>query len=114
MSRWCCSDQKPKSSSTQKSLNFSVILGDAKIRYFTSAFPGRSFVYVRSLSFSFVKFCSSVYYISRFPSLLSLSCPKFSCLQLKSPVSIVLSWRVQMLCMISCDVFLCGQYNVAI
>ena len=46
-----------------------------------------------------------MYCTSSLPSLSAVSCPKFSCLQLKSPVMIVLICRVQMVLMISWDGF---------
>ena len=84
IARW----SEPRSSSTQKSWNVSIILGEAKIRSFTSSFPVASFVYVGSLSLIFVYLCCSVYCTSNLPSLSAVSCPKFTCLQLKSPVMI--------------------------
>ena len=87
----------------------SIILGEAKIRSFTSSFPVTSLVYVGSLSLIFVYLCCSVYCTSNLPSLSAVSCPKFLCLQLKSPVMIVLICRVQMVLMISWDGFFRGQ-----
>ena len=50
IARW----SDPRSSSTKKSWKVSIILGEAKIRSFTSSFPVRSLVYVGSLSLIFV------------------------------------------------------------
>ena len=87
IARW----SEPRSSSTQKIWKVSIILGEAKIRSFTSSFPVMSLVYVGSLSLIFVHLCCSVYCTSNLPSLSVVSC-----LQLKSPVMIVLICRVQM------------------
>ena len=57
IARW----SDPRYSSTQKSWKVSIILGEAKIRSFTSSFPVMSFVYVGSLSLIFVYLCCSVY-----------------------------------------------------
>ena len=50
IARW----SDPRSPSTQKSWKVSIILGEAKIRSFTSSFPVASLVYVGSLSLIFV------------------------------------------------------------
>ena len=97
IARW----SDPRSLSTQKFWKNSIILGDAKIRSFTSSFAVTSLVYVGSLSLIFVYLCCSVYCTSNLPSLSAVSCPKFLCQHLKSPVMIVLICRVQMVLMIS-------------
>ena len=65
IARW----SDPRSSSTQKSWKVSIILGEAKIRSFTSPFPVTSFVYVGSLLLIFVYLCCCVYCTSNLPSL---------------------------------------------
>ena len=50
IARW----SDPRSSSTQKSWKVSIILGEAKIRSFTSSFPVASLMYV---GFVVVDFC---------------------------------------------------------
>ena len=84
------------------------------MRTFTSCFPAASFVYVGSLSFSLVYLCWLVMSTSVRPLMSLVSCPKSSCLLLKSPVMIVLSCLVMIACSISVDGCFCGQYNLGI
>ena len=84
------------------------------MRSFTSCFAVMSLVYVGWLSFSLVYRYLFVMLTSVRPLASLLSCPKSSCLLLKSPVVIVLSCLSINPVSISVDGSFFGQYNVVI
>ena len=84
------------------------------MRSFTSSFPVLSFVYVGWLSFNFVYLCLFIVFTKFRPAMFDSSCPKSSCLLLKSPVIIVFVWFCMVFVNSSVDGFPFGQYIVVI